>query len=347
MRTSDEFRDEMDTQAEADAKVNVPPVGGMIPDAGAPDGSSPAAILPHSTEPPARSQWQLFRRRFFRHKAAVAALVVLVALYLIVIFAKQTTPFNPNPRNLPYTEAHHGPSLKHLFGTDDLGRDELSRVIYAARVSLNVGLFVALISTLVGTAIGATAGYFGGWVDTLLMRITDLFLVVPGIAVAAMAQKGLTGKDLPVVGRLHTTTLMVLILSFLFWQTITRVVRGLLLSIKEKEYVEAARASGASAFRIIVRHILPNVVGPIAVNTTLVVGYAIIAESTLSFLGFGINPPAVSLGNMLSDSESAVGTHYAYLIYFPGLVLLLTVLAVNFLGDGLRDAFDPKSTHDH
>src|SRR5437870_3805883 len=337
MRTGDDFREEV----EAEAKI--PPVEGMVVDLELPEEVVPASVV----EPPARSQWELFRRRFLRHRVAVIALLVLVALYLIVIFAKQVAPHDPNPRPLPLLDANQSPSWHHWFGTDELGRDELSRVIHAGRVSLAVGLFVALISTVLGTAIGAAAGYFGRWVDTVLMRITDLFLIVPGVAIAAMAQKGLVGKKLFLVGRLGSTTLMVVVLSFLFWQTIARVVRGLILSLKEKEYVEAARASGASSFRIIVRHILPNVVGPIAVNTTLVVGYAIIAESTLSFLGFGISPPAVSWGNMLQQSESSVGTRTAYLIYFPGLMLLITVLAVNFLGDGLRDAFDPKSAHDH
>jgi peptide/nickel transport system permease protein len=294
-------------------------------------------------EPVARSQWTLFLRRFLRHRMAVVSLFVLVALYLIVLFASKTAPYDPNPLRLPLSEANHGPSVHHWFGTDELGRDQLSRIIWAGRVSLAVGLFVALISTVLGTAIGSIAGYFGGWVDQFLMRMTDLFLVVPPIAVAAMAQIGLKDADFPIFGHLQSTTLMVVILSVLFWQTIARVVRGLLLSLKEKEYVEAARASGASSRRIIIRHILPNVIGPLAVNTTLVVGYAIIFESTLSFLGFGIQLPAVSWGNMLSSSESAVGTHTAYLIYFPGLALLLTVLAVNFLGDGMRDAFDPQS----
>jgi peptide/nickel transport system permease protein len=177
------------------------------------------------------------------------------------------------------------------------------------------------------------------------MRITDLFLIVPGIAIIAMAQKGLQGKSLPLIGQVSSSTLIIGILSLLFWQTIARVVRGLFLSIKEKEYVEAARASGASSWRIMFRHILPNIVGPIAVNTTLVVGYAIVLESTLSFLGFGVQPPQVSIGSMLNQSESSVGTHTSYLIYFPGLFLLLVVLCVNFFGDGLRDAFDPQSSH--
>jgi len=177
------------------------------------------------------------------------------------------------------------------------------------------------------------------------MRITDLFLIVPAIAVVAMAQKGLVGRKFPLVGHISSTTLIIFILSFLFWQTIARVVRGLFLSIKEKEYVEAARASGASSWRVMFRHIIPNIIGPIVVNTTLVVGYAIVLESTLSFLGFGVQPPQVSLGAMLSQSESSVGTGTSYLIYFPGLVLLVVVLCVNFLGDGLRDAFDPQSAH--
>jgi peptide/nickel transport system permease protein len=301
-------------------------------------------LVPVAGEAPARSQWQLFLRRFLQHKLALISLAVLVALYLVVVFAPTLAFYKPNPNPLPLDQAYHGPSLAHWFGTDDLGRDQLTRVMYAGRISLLVGLLVAVFSTIIGVTIGAAAGYFGGWADQLLMRVTDLFLIVPVLAILAMAQKGLVGKDLPVVGRLNSTQLIVGILSLLFWQTIARVTRGLFLSLKEKEYVEAARASGASSFRIITRHILPNIVGPIAVNTTLVVGYAIILESTLSFLGFGIQPPAVSWGTMLAQAEETVGTNRAYMIYFPGLCLLLTVLAVNFLGDGLRDAFDPQSS---
>jgi peptide/nickel transport system permease protein len=297
------------------------------------------------TEPPARSQWQLVLRRFLRHRVAVASLIVLLALFLMALFAGQVAryPLNPNP--LPLLQANHGPSVAHWFGTDELGRDQTTRILYAARISLTIGLLVALLSTLIGTLIGSSAGYFGGWVDQLLMRITDLFLIVPALAVIAMAQKGLSDKSFPLVGRLSSSTLIIVILSFLFWQTIARVVRGLFLSIKEKEYIEAARASGASSWRVMFRHVLPNIVGPIAVNTTLVVGVAIVLESSLSFLGFGVQPPQVSLGTMLSQSENSVGTNTSYLIYFPGLFLLLVVLCVNFVGDGLRDAFDPQSTH--
>ena len=293
----------------------------------------------------ARSQWQLVRRRFLRHRIAVLALLVLLGLYGSALFAKQLAPYELSPQLNAETlaEARQGPSGKHWFGTDELGRDQLTRVLYAGRISLMVGLTVALASTALGTTIGAFAGYYGGWIDQLLMRLTDLFLVVPQLAVLMIAQKGLLGRELLGL-RMTSTTLIILILSFLFWQYVARVVRGLFLSIKEKEYVEAARASGASSVRIIFRHIIPNCVGPIAVNATLAVGTAILIESVLSFLGFGIQPPAVSWGNMVAQSKGAVGTPQAYLIYFPGLAILVTVLAINFLGDGLRDAFDPQST---
>jgi peptide/nickel transport system permease protein len=261
-------------------------------------------------------------------------------LYIIVSFPNVTAPYPLNPKTLAPI---HGPTAKHLLGSDDLGRDQLTRIIYAAHISMTIGLLVAIFSSLIGTFVGAVAGYFGGWIDQILMRLTDLFLIVPAIAVIAMAQQGLENKSLPIVGRVSSTTLIISILSVLFWQPIARVVRGLFLSIKEKEFVEAARASGARSGRIMFRHILPNVIGPIVVNTTLVVAASILLESSLSYLGFGVKPPAVSLGSMLSDAEQWVGTKNSYLIYFPGLVLLIIVLCVNFLGDGLRDAFDPQS----
>ena len=210
--------------------------------------------------------------------------------------------------------------------------------MYAGRISLYSGLSVAVISTLFGTMVGALAGYFGRWADNLLMRITDLVLVVPALAILLIA-----GQKIKTSG--GSSPAIVLVLSVLFWMPIARVVRSVFLSLKEKEFVEAARASGASSWRIMVRHMLPNTIGPIVVNATLVVGLAIITESTLSFLGFGIQPPTVSWGNMLSQSEGWVGTPTAYLVYFPGLAILITVLAVNYLGDGLRDAFDPQSIH--
>jgi peptide/nickel transport system permease protein len=284
---------------------------------------------------PPRSQLRLFGRRFFRHKLALAALVVLLVFYLLALFAPQVAPYELTPRLTGdvLLGARKGPSGAHWFGTDELGRDQLTRVLYAGRVSLVIGLLVSVASTAIGTTIGALAGYRGGWVDRVMMFITDLALVIPGLAVLMIAQKGLGGS----------VRTIILILSLLFWTTIARVIRGVFFSLKEKEFVEAAKAIGCSTTRIIFRHMLPNTIGPIIVNATLVVGGAILIESTLSFLGFGIEPPNVSWGNMISQSKNAVGSSTAYLIYFPGLALFLTILAVNFLGDGLRDALDPQS----
>ncbi len=292
-------------------------------------------VVEPSGGPPARSQWRLFLRRFLHHRAAVAAGLVLLLLFASAIFAPVLAPedLSTSITAESILNQNRPPSGEHWFGTDEIGRDQLTRILYAGRVSLTLGLSVALLSTMLGTLIGAVAGYKGGMIDQLLMRFTDLWLVIPSIVVLALAQKRFGGRPLTII----------LILSFLLWQSIARVVRGLFLSLKEKEYVEAARASGASSLRIMLRHMLPNIVGPILVNATLVVGTAIVTESTLSFLSFGIRPPDVSWGTMLFDAKTAVGNANAYLIYFPGLALLLTVLAVNFLGDGLRDAFDPQS----
>ena len=282
-------------------------------------------------EPVARSQWQLFWRRLRRHKVAMASIVVLLALVVLCFGASFFAPFPNNQQDILLGPV--SPNGTHWLGTDELGRDQLTRLLYAGQISLEIGFAVAIISTIVGTIIGAVAGYFGRVSDQILMRATDLFLVVPAIALLALV--------LELFG--HTSLVIILVLAALFWMNVARVVRGQVLSLREKEYVEAARASGASPARIIVRHILPNIIGPIMLNVTLGVAAAIITESTLSFLGFGIQPPATSWGAMLSDAEGYVGTDKSYLLYAPGIMILLTVLAVNFIGDGLSDAFDPQS----
>jgi peptide/nickel transport system permease protein len=216
------------------------------------------------------------------------------------------------------------------------GRDQLSVLLRAGQISLRIGLLVAVVSTALGVLVGAAAGYFGSAIDRLLSGATDLFLVVPQLALLAVA--------LSHFGSSPTT--IILVLALLGWTYIARVVRGQVLSIREKEFVEAARASGASSWRIILRHILPNLVGAIMVNLTLSVAVAIVAESTLSYLGYGINPPDNSWGLMLSTNEGAINdTSQLHLLLFPGLMLLITVMCVNFLGDGLRDAFDPQAKH--
>ncbi len=288
------------------------------------------AALVASSEPPARSQWQLFRRRFFRHKLAVVGLCLLVFLYVAVFSASLWVPQSPTDQDV--LAGTLPPSAEHWFGTDQLGRDYFSRVIYAGQISLKIGLAVALISTAVGTVTGSLAGYFGRWIDQLLMRLTDLFLIVPAIAVLAIALKKFGSTD----------GVIILVLAGLGWMQVARVVRGQVLAVKEKEFIDAARAAGASHTRIITRHVLPNCIGPIVVNATLAVAAAIVAESTLSFLGFGVQKPQTSWGNLLFDAKGNVQFD-EHLLYFPGLFILLTVLFVNFVGDGLRDGLDPQS----
>jgi peptide/nickel transport system permease protein len=294
-------------------------------------GADEAALIP-GAEPVPRSNWQLFRRRFIRHRLAVVSMFILAALIIACFGAKWLAPFPKNNQNILLGATP--PSGTHWFGTDDLGRDQLSEIMYAGQVSLEIGLVVAILSTVVGVFVGAVAGFFAGLIDQGLSRLTDLFLILPEIAVLAVVLKALG----------QSANWIIVVLAALGWMYVARVVRGQVLSVKEKEFVEAARASGASSRRIIVRHILPNTIGPITVNMTLTIAAAVVAESTLSFLGFGIQPPDNSWGRMLSDAESAAGDfHRFYLILFPGLMLLLTVLAVNFLGDGLRDAFDTQA----
>jgi peptide/nickel transport system permease protein len=274
------------------------------------------------------SQRALVWRRLRRHRLAMASLVVLGLMGLATALAGVLTSYGYADQNLLDTLA--APSAHHLMGTDTLGRDELSRLLYGGRVSLLVGIGVALSAGLVGTLAGAVAGFYGGRLDDAVMRLTDLFLSIPLIVILIVASRILGGGILDIV----------LVLSALFWMPLARIVRGTILSLKEKEFIEAARALGASNRRIIVRHLLPNAIGPIVVSVTLSVAQAILAESTLSFLGFGIQPPVPTWGNMLADGRSLM-TVAGWLVWFPGMAILLTVLCVNFLGDGLRDALDP------
>lgn len=305
-----------------------------------PSGIGPSAMMPSAegefesathAEPAALSQWALFRRRFLKHKVAVASIIVLLILVVLCFGANFFAPFKSTDQDLLVGPV--SPNGTHWFGTDELGRDQLSRLLYAGQISLKIGFAVAIISTFVGTAVGAYAGYFGKGTDQVLMRVTDLFLIIPGIAILAIFLEWFGQSD----------TVIILVLAALFWMYVARIVRGEVLSLKEKEFVEAARASGASSNRIVVRHIIPNIVGAIMVNVTLGVAGAIITESTLSYLGFGVQPPQTSWGTMLADAQGYVGTDRSYLIWAPALMIVIVVLAVNFIGDGLRDAFDPQS----
>lgn len=290
-----------------------------------------ALVYESGVELKARSQWGYAARRFLRHRLAMAGLLGFLFFCFVGIFAEQIAPYPYD--ELDFNALRIPPTLEgqHYFGTDLLGRDFFSRVIYGVRTSLWVALLITVLTTFIGTAIGATAGYFGGWVDNILMRFTDLVLTLPGLAVLLVASIYL-GEGDPVR--------VALILAALFWTGIARIVRGTFLSLREKEFVEAAKASGAGDMRIIIRHMLPNAVGPIIVSATLIVAAAILVEAALSFLGFGIQPPTPALGVLIDDGRSE-GLKFWWMVTFPGLVIVFIALCINFIGDGLRDALDP------
>jgi ABC-type dipeptide/oligopeptide/nickel transport system permease subunit len=288
------------------------------------------SVIAEGLEIKARSQWDYARRRFIRHRLAMLGLVGLVIIFGAGIFANFVAPYSYSAIDL--TNLLHPPTTQghHYFGTDSIGRDYFSRVIWGIRTSEEVGVFVAAVSSVIGLFIGAIAGYYGGWVDNILMRITDLVLTLPALAVLLTAA-ALLGSG--------SQWRVSLILTLFFWTNLARVVRGVFLSLREKEYVEAAKAAGARDGRIMFRHILPNTLGPIIVNATLSVALAILTEAALSFLGFGIKPPTPSLGVLVSEAQT--NPQQWWLTVFPGLTIVAIVLFVNFMGDGLRDALDP------
>ena len=285
------------------------------------------------------SEWRAAWRRFRHHWLAMVGLGFLVLMFLACFVGAQ---FAQDPFEQNLLEPTSGPSGAHWFGTDVLSRDMVARVLHGGQISLKVALGVALLSTLIGVVIGALAGFYRGWLDGLLMRFTDLWIALPALPFLAVAVS-IGTVDLGPFGTLDLGGPLgiTLLLSCLLWGSVARVVRGSTLALREREFVDAARAIGASNTRIITRHVIPNCMGPIIVNATLVVAEAILVESTLSFLGFGIQPPTPSWGNLLTDSISNLEDQW-WLTVFPGLAIFLTVLAVNFVGDGLRDAFDPR-----
>ena len=277
-----------------------------------------------------RTQREIFWRQFKRHKLALVGGVVLIVLYIIAVLTPYIAPYGF--AEIDFEALAQGPILAHPMGTDELGRDELTRVLYGGRVSLLLGLGVGVFSTVLGALIGILAGFYGRFVDLGLMGLTDYVLTLPFLALLLV---------LGSIFQFNAVTIT-LLLAILLWPQIARIVRGQVLTVREQEYVLAARAIGVSGARIMLRHILPNVVGAMVVQATLTVGIAILAESVLSFLGLGIQPPTPSWGNLLSGAQTNMTSEW-WLAVFPGIMIVITVLCVNFLGDGLRDALDPKS----
>jgi peptide/nickel transport system permease protein len=285
---------------------------------------------------PPESMRALVWRRFRRHPGAVAGTIVLGIIVIAVLLAP-LSPYDPIKSDIK--NRFQAPSLEHPFGTDGLGRDLLTRCLYGGRVSLFVGFTVMVITLVIGVPVGMTAGYFGGWVDNLLMRIIDAALSLPILLILILISAILRETDLPFMKSNNVMTIAVVI-GILSWMTVARLVRAVFLYLREMEYITAARALGASSLVIMVSEILPNGFGPIIVEATLEVGYAIMLESGLSFLGFGIQPPTPSWGNLLSNAQEHL-VQYPWLAIFPGLMIFLTIISINYIGDGLRDALDP------
>ena len=277
------------------------------------------------------SQWAVAARHFRRNRMAIAGLAVMVVLYAITLLTPLIAPFDPAAQGDIVATRYLSPSFQHLMGTDRFGRDVFSRVLYGARISLSIGFIAVGIGVTLGTMIGAVAGYFGGLVDSALMRFTDMMLSFPRLVLLIV-----------VIALFEPTIyLVVVVLGLTGWMAVARIVRGEVLSLREREFVQAARALGMSDSRIIWRHIVPNTLAPVIVYATLGIGNTILIEAGLSFLGLGVQLPTPSWGNMISEGKDALITAW-WIATFPGLAIVLTVIAFNLLGDGLRDALDPR-----
>jgi len=286
-----------------------------------------------------RSPWLLGWQRLRRDRVAMVSLVIIVLIVLMAILAPLVTTLTGHPPNEQYRDIGltpdglpKGPTSQFWLGTDDLGRDILVRIAYGARVSLLVGVVATSIAVVIGVIVGLAAGFFGGVVDTVLARFVDVALTVPFLLVA-IALVSIVGPSLSIT---------ILVIGFFSWAAVARIVRGQVLSLREREFVEAARSLGASDPRIMFVDILPNVLAPIIVYTTLLIPVVIVVEATLTYLGLGLPPPTADWGGMISDGQQYYTTAW-WFIFFPGAALLLTTLAFNLFGDGVRDAFDPRS----
>jgi peptide/nickel transport system permease protein len=295
------------------------------------------------------SQWALVWRRLRRHKLAMIGLVTISLIVILSVLAQWIAPYSYEEIDLTHSYAPlmapgQAGQLPHLLGTDKLGRDIFSRLLYAGRISLGVALVVTVLTTIVGTLLGAVSGALGGIVDTVLMRFTDIMLTLPFLPMVLVLSSSLRQYATlqKFLGSSFSVAIIVFVLVLFGWMTNARLVRGSVLSLRSQDFVDASRALGAGNNRIILHHLVPNSLAPIIVAATLGFGGVIIAESALSFLGFGIMPPVPTWGNMLNEARNSPLEYLFTQALSPGLCIFFTVLAVNFIGDGLRDALDPR-----
>jgi oligopeptide transport system permease protein len=288
---------------------------------------------------PPVSLWSDAVKRLKKNKAAVISAYYILFVCIVAIFAKSIAPFSYETQNID--RMFESPNMLHLLGTDSLGRDMLSRIIYGARVSMAVGIFTAVISLCVGTLYGAIAGWFGGRVDSTMMRVIDILYTIPELVLLILVSVIFQQMNLFEDPELKALAGIFLALSLVSWAGVARLVRGQILQVREMLFIEAARAMGASGRQIIWRHIIPNIMGPVIVTLTFQIPANVLFESFLSFIGLGLQPPFSSWGVLANDGWRSLSS-YPHVILFPGLVIFITMLAFNLFGDGLRDAFDPK-----
>lgn len=302
-------------------------------------------LLPDELETPPLTLGQLAWRRFRRHKMAIFGTLVLI-LIILYSFGGMLIFSEADANHVETGSLLQPPSLEHPFGTDPVGGDILARTIYGGQISIIIGLTAMLVELFIGITVGALTGYFGGWIDSVLMRLTEAVLVIPQIFLLLVMAKYFAQSipNIELMGRTFSGSVLVIIgvIGITSWPYLARIVRSQFLSIKENDFILAARATGTSTSEIIFRHILPNSIAPIIVSATLSVASAITLEAYISFLGLGVRPPTATWGNMLEGAYNYVESAW-WLWFFPGLLIALTVLSINFLGDGLRDALDPHS----
>lgn len=284
------------------------------------------------------SPWKMVYKRFRKNKIGMFGFITLLIIILLVVLAPILTPYGPN--DMDYSNTNKPPSAAHILGTDELGRDYLTRVLYGGRVSMKVGVFAVVISVVLGAIVGGIAGYYGGWVDNILMRISEIVMSFPFLPLA-ITISSVVGTSVPPEGKMY---IVMAIIGLLSWPGLARLIRGQILSLREQEFVLAAKAMGIKDRKIIARHLLPNTLGYIIVSATLEMASAIMSEAALSYLGLGVTPPVPTWGNLIQSTKDLYTLKNRVWLWMPpGICIILAVMSINLFGDGLRDAIDPKS----
>jgi len=295
------------------------------------------------------SPWKVIWKRFRKHKLAVAGMVTISLIALACYLAPLYAPYDP-VRDLSRDEngqilRNDPPSLQHLMGTDNIGRDVFTRLLYAGRISLSVAFIVTIFVTVIGVLVGAFSGYYGGWIDDVIQRFVEFLITIPLLPLLLAFSALLRGIRIPGIPPEWSSAVIITLILIIFgWMSASILIRGMVLSLRNQEFTEAAKALGLGSLGIILRHMIPNSLAPIIVSATLSLGGVIVLESALSFLGFGIQPPVPTWGNMLNEYQNEMWTQPAK-VFYPGLVIFVCVLSFNYIGDGLRDAMDPRLKH--